>query len=430
VPLHLLGALDPARLSWLVPGLVEDKATALIRGLPKARRRNFVPAPDFARAFAEAIRNPSRPLAGDAGALPAQGDRRRSGCGRFRRIRARAAPARQPAAARRRTRVLAESRDLGELRARFGSRAAAAFAARAAEGLSRERLTGFPDAPVPVSVPGAGGVPAFPALHDDGDAVCLRVHAERAVAERAHPAGVRRLLRLALADRMRQARRQLPVRPKTALLYAAIESAADDAHRRQGDVLREDLVEGAFAALADDAMLAGVRDRQAFADLVEGVGRGLFPGAVARLEQAEAILDGLSTARAALDGSLVGWASGNLDDMRAQLDALVPPGFLREVPPAVLRDYPRWLRALALRAERALRDPARDQARMLELKPFADALARARSAGVAHEPGWQELRWQLEELRVQLFAQELGTRTRISAKRLATTLARLEEGGR
>src|SRR5688572_2304595 len=54
VPLHLLQALDPSRLGWLVPGLVEEKATALIRGLPKALRRNYVPAPDFARAFAEA----------------------------------------------------------------------------------------------------------------------------------------------------------------------------------------------------------------------------------------------------------------------------------------------------------------------------------------------------------------------------------------
>src|SRR3546814_4903979 len=59
VPLHLLGALDAARLDWLVPGLVEDKASALIRSLPKALRRNYVPAPDFARAFVQAWPQPS-----------------------------------------------------------------------------------------------------------------------------------------------------------------------------------------------------------------------------------------------------------------------------------------------------------------------------------------------------------------------------------
>jgi hypothetical protein len=99
--------------------------------------------------------------------------------------------------------------------------------------------------------------------------------------------------------------------------------------------------------------------------------------------------------RAGLDPKLVGWASGNLDDMRAQLAQLVPPGFLRDVPAAALADYPRYLRALVLRSERALRDPGKDQARMLELKPFADAwrrrpptiAGRTGLAGIALGPG-------------------------------------------
>ena len=67
-----------------------------------------------------------------------------------------------------------------------------------------------------------------------------------------------------------------------------------------------------------------------------------------------------------------------------QLAELTPPGFLRDVPALVLAEYPRYLKALALRAERALRDPVRDQARMLELKPFADALQAMRAAGRDH----------------------------------------------
>jgi ATP-dependent helicase HrpA len=110
--------------------------------------------------------------------------------------------------------------------------------------------------------------------------------------------------------------------------------------------------------------------------------------------------------------------------MRRQLAALVPPGFLRDVPAPALADYPRYLRALVLRSERALRDPARDQARMLELKPFADAVADA-ADDAALDPEWQALRWDLEELRVSLFAQELGARAGVSPKRLAARLARL-----
>ena len=93
------------------------------------------------------------------------------------------------------------------------------------------------------------------------------------------------------------------------------------------------------------------------------------------------------------------------------------------MPASVLAEYPRYLKALVLRGERALRDPVRDQARMLELKPFADALAAANET--ADHAEWQALRWELEELRVSLFAQELGARGGVSPKRLAARLARL-----
>ena len=122
----------------------------------------------------------------------------------------------------------------------------------------------------------------------------------------------------------------------------------------------------------------------------------------------------------------MGWASGNLDDMRAHLAALTPPGFLRDVPATTLREYPRYLKALSLRGERALRDPARDQARMLELMPFVDALQDARAGGLAGDPAWQAFSRDLEELRVSLFAQELGARGGVSPKKLAQRLTQLQ----
>ena len=274
-------------------------------------------------------------------------------------------------------------------------------------------------------------MPAYPALHDDGDTVSLRVHAERDVAQREHPRGVRRLLAIALADKHKQARKQLPVSAKTGLLYAAIESAAprrdgQGVSLREGDRLRADLVDGAFAALvADD--LVDIRDAEAFGARREAIAKSLFGEAMERLRQAEAILAAVAEARASLDSPLIGWASGNLDDMRRQLAALTPPGFLRDVPAPALRDYPRYLKALALRGERALRDPARDQARMLELKPFDDALAQARTDDQDQTPEWQALRWQLEELRVSVFAQELGARGGVSPKKLAARLAPLRQ---
>jgi ATP-dependent helicase HrpA len=224
---------------------------------------------------------------------------------------------------------------------------------------------------------------------------------------------------------MKQARKQLPVQAKTALLYAAIEAQAPRGDGlKDGDRLRQDLVEGAFAALVADGVDT-IRDPDAFARRHDAIGRELFAEAMRRLQQAETILARVAEVRAALDSKLMGWASANLDDMRAQLAALAAPGFLRDTPAEALAEYPRWLKAIALRAERALRDPTRDQARMLELKPFADALEDARDRGVDGRPGWQALRWELEEFRVSLFAQELGAKGGVSAKKLATRLAQL-----
>ncbi len=421
VPLHLLNALDPARLTWLAPGFVADKAAALIKSLPKALRRNFVPAPDFARAFAEAHAQPesdafvgalARFLRKLTGVDVAAVDFDEAGIEAHLRMNLRLFD-------RDGKTVLAESRDLNDLRARFGERAERAFAAQAAQGLAQRGLTAFPAQPIPGSVPGAVGVPAYPALDDEGDSAALAVYAQREEAQRRHPRGVRRLLAIALADKLKQARKQLPVQPKTALLYAAIESAAP---RRDGgndgDRLRADLVDGAFAALAAEG-LESIRDADAFELRREAIAKALFPEAVARLRQAETILGLVAEVRAKLDSELIGWASGNLDDMRAHLAALTPPGFLRDVPAEALREYPRYLKALSLRCERALRDPTRDQARMLEIKPFADALAAAAANEEGASGEWQSLRWELEELRVSLFAQELGVRGGPSPKKLA-----------
>jgi ATP-dependent helicase HrpA len=435
VPLHLLNALDAARLSWLAPGFVQDKAAALIKSLPKALRRNFVPAPDFARAFAEA--HPAPEADSIEGAL-ARFLKRLGGVEiaatdfddtsiephLHANLRLLDVPQDRGDAPAPAGHVIAESRDLAGLRTRFGKCAADAFAQRASEGLAQAGLTAFPETPVPVSVAGAGGVPAYPALQDNGDSASLAVHAQRSVAQRLHPQGVRRLLAIALADRIKQARRQLPVQPKTALLYAAIESGAPRPGK-EGDRLREDLMEGAFAALAADG-LEEVRDAQAFAARRDAVAKSLFPEAMRRLQQAEAILLQVAQVRQRLDSPLLGWASGNLDDMRAHLEALVPAGFLRDVPAAALAEYPRYLKALALRAERALRDPAKDQARMLEMHPFVHAVRDA-LRGDPSGKAWQELRWDLEELRVATFAQELGAKGHVSPKKLAARISQLQQ---
>jgi len=84
---------------------------------------------------------------------------------------------------------------------------------------------------------------------------------------------------------------------------------------------------------------------------------------------------------------------------------------------------------MRLRGERLRQDPIKDQARMLELIQFREALDEARHRGVDGRAPWQALRWALEELRVSLFAQELGTRDTVSAKRLARLLEQARAAG-
>ncbi len=412
VPLHLLNALDAARISWLAPGFVAEKAAELIRSLPKAMRRNYVPAPDYGRAFGEAYPQPAgddirgelaRFLTRATGVAVTALDFDEAGIEPHLRMNLRLRSDKGE--------VLAESRDLDALRARHGEAAGHAFAARAGRELASEGLRGFPALPIPLQVPGEAGVPAYPALVDDAGEVALRVFADRAQAQAEHPAGVRRLLENALHEKVKHARKQLPVSPKTGLLYAAIESQ---------ERLRGDLVEAAMNAVLAEG-LETIRDRASFEARREEAGRQLFPEAMQRLQLAEAILTGVAELKPQLESPIMGWASGNLDDLRQQLASLVRPGFLRDTPADALAQFPRYLSAMRLRTERAKRDPTRDQVRMLELKPFTDALAGADLA----DPHWKALRWDLEELRVSLFAQELGARAGISPKKLAQRLATL-----
>ena len=421
VPLHLLNALDPARLSWLAPGFVADKAAGLIRSLPKAMRRNYVPAPDFGRAFFEAFAKPTaddmrgelaRFLSRATGVAVSALDFDEAALEPHLRMNLRL---REDPRGGGEGKVLAEARDLDDLRARFGAKAGQAFAARAGRAMAASGLRDFPAQPIPREVPGEAGVPAYPALRDDGETVALQVFADRSEAAALHPAGVRRLLEIALADKVKHARKQLPVSPKTGLLYAAIESQ---------ERLRGDIVDAAMNAVLAEGLEA-IRDRAAFEQRRDDAGNRLFGEAMERLKLAEAILSAVAELKPQLDAPLMGWARGNLDDLRAQLAALVHPGFLRDTPADALAQLPRYLKGMTLRAERAKRDPARDQARMLELKPFADALAQAREEGVAQAPDWQALRWDLEELRVSVFAQELGAKSGVSPKKLAQRLQAL-----
>jgi ATP-dependent helicase HrpA len=428
VPLALLNMVPVARCEWLVPGLLPEKVTEAIRGLPKALRRNFVPAPDFARAFVEAEPPRDTPLfAALAGYL-----KRVTG------VAVEAADFAEVALAPHlamnfrlhgeRGRLLVESRDLAAIQSNWTDAARVAFSSRAEVELAREDVTEADFEDIPERVVSRGGLAAFPALVDLGGSVALRVFENEGEARAEHRRGVERLLRRGLEPRFRQMRRQLPVDPALALKSVGIEAAFAPGEPVRGmEGLRADIIEAALRDLlaAEDL---DVRSREAFAALRERLGRAMFAAAMERLELAEAILAGHAELRPLLEPPLMGFATANYEDLRHQLEALLAPGFLRELPCRRLAEFPRYLKAMAIRAERLRHDPARDQARMLGLVGYWREYLKLRATGSVGEAALADLRWAIEELRVSIFAQELDTAGPVSPKRIARMIEALRDG--
>ncbi len=414
LPLAMLNALRPARCEWLVPGLLVDKVAELIRGLPKALRRNFVPAPDFARAFVEAEAPRDEPLAKALAAFLQRATGVELAASDF------AAVELPPHLLMRyrlhdeRGRTLASGRDLAALRGQWEGQARAAFSRKTDLELTREDVASWDFEEIPAQVRSAGGLTAFPALVDLGEAVALRVFERSDEARAAHRQGVVRLLRNALASEAKQARRRLPIGNALALQYAPLGSV---------DSLRADLLEGGFTDLLQRHEL-DVRTAGAFEALRTQCARELFGASVERLKLAEPIIEAQAELKPWLEPPLLGFARASYDDLREQFDALLVPGFLRELPPARLAHYPRYLKAMRLRGERLRQDPAKDQQRLLQVLPYWRAYLQQRATG-ADPAGLDELRWLIEEWRVSLFAQELKTAEPVSAKRLAKALAAL-----
>jgi ATP-dependent helicase HrpA len=411
LPLAMLNALPAARCEWLVPGLLAEKVAELIRGLPKTLRRNFVPAPDFARTFveAEAPRDESlaKALAGflkrttgvdiDATAFAAV-DLPVHFLMRYR-------------LHDERGKTLASGRGLAELRAQWEGQAREAFSRKTDIELTREDVASWDFEEIPAQVRSDAGLAAFPALVDLGETVALRVFERSDEARAAHAQGVLRLLRNALASELKQARRRLPIANPLSLKFAPLGSI---------DSLREDLVEGGFGDLLAQHEL-DVRTAGTFETLRTQLARDVFGAAVERLKLAEPIIEAQADLKPWLQPPLLGFARASYDDLHEQLDALLAAGFLRELAPDRLAHFPRYLKAMRLRAERLRQDPAKDQQRLLQVMPYWRAWLQHRAAG-ADAQALAELRWLIEEWRVSLFAQELKTAEPVSAKRLAKAL--------
>jgi ATP-dependent helicase HrpA len=246
----------------------------------------------------------------------------------------------------------------------------------------------------------------YPALIDKGTHVEIEVFDEPEIAAAKHRAGLRRLVALQVRESLKSLEKNLPDLQKTAMAYLPLGSA---------DELRAQIVGVAL----DRAFLVEPlpTDADAFARRIdEGRGRlVLIANEVARLAavvlgEYHAVLRKLKDARPGKEVA---------DDVGQQLDRLVTKRFIAETPWERLQHLPRYLKAIAARLDKLRADPARDSARLAELRPLEQRYLRklAERRG-ARDARLDEFRWWLEELRVGLFAQELKTPQPVSVKRL------------
>lgn len=433
-PLAALGQIDAARGSFLIPGLLREKIEALIRGLPKADRRHFVPAPEFAAAVVERVRLGDEPLTDQVATVLARMTGHRVSPELFdeRKL--------EPHLRLRYAMVDAEGsetdadRDLAALRARHAAAAERAFAERTRHRIEQEALTGWTLGTLPESLPveelGAR-LTAYPALVDTGEAAAVRLLDSPERAAMAHRSGVTRLLMLALAETVRHLSQTLkqdrsldaarlhygqwrarPL-PEFGLVLPTRRDAAFDA----------ELIARSVAALAVDEQPA-VRTADAFSARVEALRPRLVDAVLLRAEAVRQRFAAHQTLRQRIKGRLPLSQIEAAREMVEQFDALFYPGMIWHGSAALFQELPRYLTAAEKRLEKIDRHPERDRMQRVAFMPTAQRVYERWAATESLEgfDAMQSILWMLEECRLTYFAQELARKGAPVLKDIESTL--------
>jgi ATP-dependent RNA helicase HrpA len=413
VPVDVLARLGGDAFAWQVPALREELVTALIRSLPKDLRRNFVPAPDTARAVLAAIEPGAEPL------LEAvqRELRRRTGVlvpiGAFDLDKLPAHLRVTFAVESPEGSEVARGKDLEALQEQLAAPVRQAVAAAVADGLERTGLRAWPDDldELPGTVERTSGgrtVRGFPALVDADAGVDVRVFATEAERDAAMGSGLRRLLRLSVPSPGKAVERALD--PRTRLVLGGNPDGSLAA-------LLDDCADAAVAALVP----APVRTRAEFDALRDRVAGALVPTTLDIVGRVEKVLGAFHEVQLALPDQPPPTQAEAIADIRAQLGRLLPAGFVTATGATHLADLTRYITAIGRRLDRLPHAADADRERMLRVHAVEDAydeVVGALSPGRAAADDMRDIARMIEELRVSLWAQQLGTSRPVSEQRI------------
>ena len=417
VPREALPQLTPERMDWLVPGLMEEKVEALIRSLPKQVRRELGPAPQVAEKVAGELRFGQRPLLPSVAELLTKAAGVRITPDMF-------AADKLPPHLLLNVRVvdeqgkkLGEGRDVAALREQVGVKPEEAKPRAEEVAWHRDGLKSwdFDKLPQRLDVQRAGVVlTKYPALIDQGESVSLRLLDSAAEAEGQTRGGVRRLFAIEENRELKAQVQWLPGLDKLKLWGAPLAK-----ERPITEQLTDFLAD---RALFGDGLFAGLpRSRPDFEELLRARRKHIVPAVQEVTKLVLPLFEAYHEVRLTLETPRPAAWKYAIDDIRDQLALLLPVNFLTTQPWEWLQHFPRYLKAISLRLKKLASGLPRDKTNFDLVAPRAKAWNERVVRPFTTDAQQEQLtlyRWMLEELRVSLFAQELGTSLPVSPPKL------------
>jgi ATP-dependent helicase HrpA len=426
IPLPILNQVKDEGFDWQIPGIRHELVVALIKSLPKPVRRNFVPAPNYAQAFLERVasspaRSSSERSSSEQAALLDSLEkelRRMTGVTVSR-------DDWQPEQVAdhlkmtfriigEKNKTLAEGKDLAALKLKLKDKVQETLSAVADDGIEQSGLHIWSFGELPERYEqkrGGYSVKAFPALVDEKDSIGIKLFETESEQQNAMWAGTRRLLLLNIPSPIKYLHEKLPNKSKLGLYF-----------NPYGKVL--DLIDDCISCGVDRLITENggpAWSEQAYADLQNKVRADLNDAVVDIAKQVEQILTTVFAINKRLKGRVDIALALALSDIKAQISGLVFKGFVTSHGWKRLADVLRYLNGIERRLEKLAMDANKDRSHMSRIEHIQQQwqqwLAKL-SPQQKQLPEVQEIRWMIEELRISLFAQQLGTAYPISDKRI------------
>lgn len=410
VPITLLNTLNPIQFEWVIPALLRDKITQLIKTLPKALRKNFVPAPQFADACIDAITDKSSPLLHTI----SEQLTRISGITipddawqvdnldphffvRFNVI-------------DQYNKSLAQGRNLTLLQESLSQEVSEQFSKTINWDIEKQNLTtwDFNDLPEVIDKTVNGiNVRGFPALQDEENSVSIVVVDTASQANEIHHDGLKRLYRLALNPQIKYLNKNLPDIQKICMSYASVGGCND---------LKLSIVD---ASVEKSFFTSNhiIRSKDSFEENLQQGSNNLINNANEICEILSRVFETYNKIRKQIKKNMKPNWLVSLNDIQSQLEHLIYEDFLYFTPIEYLNSYPRYLQAIEQRLDKLQQSAERDRQYTNMLTPYWEHFVELNDEYYDH-PVFALYRWMLEEFRVSLFAQGLKTQMSVSEKRL------------